>query len=435
MVGEPVCVPPAPQKPDRGRRAPRVRRHAPRSPRRASAQERPGRRGILVVQVEGAIDPPNAELVTDAIAARQRRATDDGDPPGRLQEHPRHVGRCARRRGATVARPGRRLDRARGSEGAGWSRAPARGGAGRRSPPPAPTSVRRTRSGSTSPTRRRSRRCAPSSPRSRRTTVATATAQRDSRPDPSRPRTPAASGAHRRSAPDARRDDRHARRQDRSHRRRRCPPLHREGHRRGTRPASPAEPGGRVRQPRGRRQVRHALLGPATAYFLFVVGLALIVFEFFAASVGFAAAVGAICVDLRGVRVRRAAGPRVGDRPAPARVVRVRRRRAGRRSGSVDRRSVSCRSERARSSSSAATRPCGPRGGSSASSSSAHPSSTCSPSPRSSVPGSRARRSVAKAMIGEMGVGDGRRRARRRRRDPRGSMASPHEPCDADQRR
>ncbi len=43
-------------------------------------------------------------------------------------------------------------------------------------------------------------------------------------------------------------------------------------------------------------QVRHALLGPATAYFLFVVGLALIVFEFFAASVGFAAAVGAICV-------------------------------------------------------------------------------------------------------------------------------------------
>jgi membrane-bound serine protease (ClpP class) len=43
-------------------------------------------------------------------------------------------------------------------------------------------------------------------------------------------------------------------------------------------------------------QLQHALLGPATAYFLFVVGLALIVFEFFAASVGFAAAVGGICV-------------------------------------------------------------------------------------------------------------------------------------------
>jgi len=41
---------------------------------------------------------------------------------------------------------------------------------------------------------------------------------------------------------------------------------------------------------------RHALLGPSLAYFLFVAGLALIVFEFFAASVGFAAAVGAICV-------------------------------------------------------------------------------------------------------------------------------------------
>jgi membrane-bound serine protease (ClpP class) len=47
-------------------------------------------------------------------------------------------------------------------------------------------------------------------------------------------------------------------------------------------------------------QVRHALLRPATAYFLFVVGLALIVFEFFAASVGFAAAVGAICVICAG---------------------------------------------------------------------------------------------------------------------------------------
>jgi membrane-bound serine protease (ClpP class) len=47
-------------------------------------------------------------------------------------------------------------------------------------------------------------------------------------------------------------------------------------------------------------QLRHALLGPATAYFLFVAGLALIVFEFFAASVGFAAAVGAVCVICAG---------------------------------------------------------------------------------------------------------------------------------------
>ncbi len=40
-------------------------------------------------------------------------------------------------------------------------------------------------------------------------------------------------------------------------------------------------------------QIRHALLGSSTAYFLLIVGLALIVFEFFAASVGFAAVVGA----------------------------------------------------------------------------------------------------------------------------------------------
>jgi membrane-bound ClpP family serine protease len=41
----------------------------------ASAQDRDeGRRGILVVQVEGTLDPPNAELVSDAID----RANDDG---------------------------------------------------------------------------------------------------------------------------------------------------------------------------------------------------------------------------------------------------------------------------------------------------------------------------------------------------------------------
>jgi membrane-bound serine protease (ClpP class) len=47
-------------------------------------------------------------------------------------------------------------------------------------------------------------------------------------------------------------------------------------------------------------QLQHALLGPATAFFLFVAGLALIVFEFFAASVGFAAAVGGVCVICAG---------------------------------------------------------------------------------------------------------------------------------------
>jgi membrane-bound serine protease (ClpP class) len=41
-------------------------------------------------------------------------------------------------------------------------------------------------------------------------------------------------------------------------------------------------------------QIQHSLISPAAAYFLLVAGLALIVFEFFAASVGFAGVVGAI---------------------------------------------------------------------------------------------------------------------------------------------
>jgi len=43
-------------------------------------------------------------------------------------------------------------------------------------------------------------------------------------------------------------------------------------------------------------QIQHALISPSAAYFLLVAGFALIVFEFFAASVGFAGVVGAIAV-------------------------------------------------------------------------------------------------------------------------------------------
>jgi membrane-bound serine protease (ClpP class) len=43
-------------------------------------------------------------------------------------------------------------------------------------------------------------------------------------------------------------------------------------------------------------RVQHTFISPRVAYLLFVVGLSLIVFEFFAASVGFAAAVGAVAV-------------------------------------------------------------------------------------------------------------------------------------------
>ena len=55
-------------------------------------------------------------------------------------------------------------------------------------------------------------------------------------------------------------------------------------------------------------QIQHGLIGPSTAYFFLVVGLALIVFEFFAASIGFAAFVGASCV--LGASVRLLASPR-----------------------------------------------------------------------------------------------------------------------------
>jgi membrane-bound serine protease (ClpP class) len=43
-------------------------------------------------------------------------------------------------------------------------------------------------------------------------------------------------------------------------------------------------------------QIQHSLLNPRIAYFLLVVGLALIAFEFFAASIGFASVVGAVCL-------------------------------------------------------------------------------------------------------------------------------------------
>jgi membrane-bound serine protease (ClpP class) len=43
-------------------------------------------------------------------------------------------------------------------------------------------------------------------------------------------------------------------------------------------------------------QIEHALVNSSAAYFLLVAGLALVVFEFFAASVGFATAVGALAI-------------------------------------------------------------------------------------------------------------------------------------------
>ena len=255
----------------------------------------PGRRGILVVQVEGALDPPNAELVTDAIA----RANDDRLTMVVLQidssRHRRHVGGRARAHDPAVARPRRRVDRS----------ARRRGGRRRDRAPRGVT--------------RRIRRA-----RCRRRPRATRAARRSRRREPRR-------GARR--SPPARRangrdPDAAARLADHS---RSAAAAAASGAIDGVRPTlgetivgvdgttvrtaagdvelSTAkvigEGRGRRRQPNQDvvfdslgigGQLEHALLGPALAYFLFVAGLALIVFEFFAASIGFAAAVGGLCV-------------------------------------------------------------------------------------------------------------------------------------------
>ena len=69
-------------------------------------------------------------------------------------------------------------------------------------------------------------------------------------------------------------------------------------------------------------QVLHRLISPSIAYFLFVAGLALIVFEFYTASIGLAGLVGAICADRRVRRLLAPPGPLVGARAALARDVR-----------------------------------------------------------------------------------------------------------------
>src|SRR5262249_61701774 len=70
-------------------------------------------------------------------------------------------------------------------------------------------------------------------------------------------------------------------------------------------PARGAAPGGAGRRKPNREvrfsrldlggQVLHRLISPSIAYFLFVAGLALIVFEFYTAGVGLAGLVGALC--------------------------------------------------------------------------------------------------------------------------------------------
>ena len=85
-------------------------------------------------------------------------------------------------------------------------------------------------------------------------------------------------------------------------------------------------------------QLFHTVASPAVAYLLLLIGLALLVFEFFTAGVGIAGVVGAVCIVLACTGL--AALP---TRPwavalIVARDARVRRRRAGRHPAVLDRR-------------------------------------------------------------------------------------------------
>ena len=85
-------------------------------------------------------------------------------------------------------------------------------------------------------------------------------------------------------------------------------------------------------------QLFHTVASPAVTYLLLLIGLALLIFEFFTAGVGVAGVVGAVVRRARLHRAGHAAGARLGRRPDPRRDARVRRRRPGRRPAVLDRR-------------------------------------------------------------------------------------------------
>jgi membrane-bound serine protease (ClpP class) len=261
----------------------------------AGASAPPGRRGILVVQVEGSIDPPNAKLVTDAVA----RANDDRmtmvvlqvDSTGTVGTSVDDLVRTIRRSRVPVV------------VWVGPPGADARGGAavlleaahgafaspGSDVGPAHPVRLDEPDASSVAAVRAELRRLARANGRdadaaTRLTTrsVAASAAARSGAIDGVRPTLGetivALDGTSVRTAA-------------------------------GDVELSTAKVIGKGRDRRRQpnqdvvfdslglaAQMKHALLGPSTAYFLFVAGLALIVFEFFAASVGFAAAVGGLCV-------------------------------------------------------------------------------------------------------------------------------------------
>jgi membrane-bound serine protease (ClpP class) len=265
----------------------------------ASAQERPGRRGILVVQVEGAIDPPNAELVTDAI----ERANDERLTMVILQVDSKST--LDTSVGALVAEI--RHSRVPVVVWIGPAGAKARGGAvllleaapvafaapGSDLGPAHPVRMDEPNASSVAQVRGDLARLA--SANGRDGDAAARLATRSVSPEEARD-SGAIDGVRPTLGETIVTLDRRTVRTAAGDVRLSTAKVIGEGRDRRRQPNQEV-----VFDSLGiGAQVRHALLGPATAYFLFVVGLALIVFEFFAASVGFAAAVGAICVICAG---------------------------------------------------------------------------------------------------------------------------------------
>ena len=81
----------------------------------------------------------------------------------------------------------------------------------------------------------------------------------------------------------------------------------------------------------------HAAASPSVAYLLLMVGLSLIVFEFFSVGIGVAGAIGALLLVLAGYGLAVLPTSPLGLGLVAARAVRLRRRRAVRRAPHLDR--------------------------------------------------------------------------------------------------
>ena len=217
----------------------------------AAPAARPGHKGIDVVEVGGLLDPPTASLVLDAIDNANRSGATmliiRLDSKGAVDVDPSKIVRAIQGSkvpvvalGRSVGRPGEGCGDPRARRGARRLR---RAGFERRSGRPRqPRPSRRTRPARGPCDARRSREVR--------------AAQRGRHPAAHDARGVGrhrvAHGRGRRDPPDHRRGDRHPRRQDGAHGRRSGQAVDREGRRARHRPAPPAEPGRRLRQPRPR---------------------------------------------------------------------------------------------------------------------------------------------------------------------------------------